>query len=314
MDVPYGEYHLRSELQRDAVLPPFKGSTIRGVFGTALKRVVCALRRQECVSCLLRENCVFHRVFGEPDVGGGAQHHSRPHPFVIEPPPTDRTHFTKGEPFDFVLMLFGPANEYLPYFVYAFKEMGEIGIGRRIDGRRAGYRLTLITSPHGTVYDGSSDLLTIRPTTVLRLEEASGEGERAKRLTVEVRTPLRIKRNNRLHSELEFHVLVRAALRRITALHEHFGSGELDLDHRGLVSRAAEVKTVNSAIKWVDWRRYSNHQQEAMLMGGLMGRVTYEGRLGEFLPLIRFCETVHLGKATTFGLGKIRVVEESAGG
>ncbi|MFH1117074.1 MAG: CRISPR system precrRNA processing endoribonuclease RAMP protein Cas6 [Pseudomonadota bacterium] len=45
-----------------------------------------------------------------------------------------------------------------------------------------------------------------------------------------------------------------------------------------------------------------------------MGRVTYEGRLGEFLPLIRFCETVHLGKATTFGLGKIRVVEESAGG
>jgi Uncharacterized conserved protein (DUF2276). len=44
-----------------------------------------------------------------------------------------------------------------------------------------------------------------------------------------------------------------------------------------------------------------------MLMGGMIGRVSYRGRLGEYLPLLDFCEKVHIGKATTFGLGKIHV-------
>ena len=41
-----------------------------------------------------------------------------------------------------------------------------------------------------------------------------------------------------------------------------------------------------------------------MLMGGMVGFITYEGELAEFLPLVEFCEKVHLGKQTTFGLGK----------
>ncbi|MDQ7785553.1 MAG: CRISPR system precrRNA processing endoribonuclease RAMP protein Cas6 [Desulfomonilaceae bacterium] len=314
MEVPYGEYRFRSELEHDAVLPRFKGSTIRGVFGTALRRVVCALKHQECARCLLREKCLFNRAFVTPGDGAQAQQPAAPHPFVIEPPETHRTHFEKGEPLDVVLMLFGWAHEFLPYFVYAFKEMGTIGIGRKIDGIRGAFRLKAITCAHGTVYDAASDRLKTLPPAVLKLEEPSPECEQVRHVTVSLQTPLRLKHNNRFHSQLEFHILVRAALRRITALHAHYGTGELDLDYRGLVSRAMQVETAGSKIDWVDWRRYSNRRQQEMLMGGLMGEVTYVGRINEFLPLIRFCEKVHLGKATTFGLGKIRVVEEDAGG
>jgi len=44
-----------------------------------------------------------------------------------------------------------------------------------------------------------------------------------------------------------------------------------------------------------------------MLMGGISGSITYSGDIGEFLPVLRICEEVHLGKQTTFGLGKIRI-------
>ncbi|OPY08167.1 MAG: hypothetical protein A4E66_01907 [Syntrophus sp. PtaB.Bin001] len=44
-----------------------------------------------------------------------------------------------------------------------------------------------------------------------------------------------------------------------------------------------------------------------MLMGGLIGDIRYSGPLDEFLPLLRFCEKTHLGKQTSFGLGKIAV-------
>ena len=44
-----------------------------------------------------------------------------------------------------------------------------------------------------------------------------------------------------------------------------------------------------------------------MLMGGLVGSVTFEGKIGEYLSLIEFCSKVHLGKQTSFGLGKFKV-------
>ncbi len=43
-----------------------------------------------------------------------------------------------------------------------------------------------------------------------------------------------------------------------------------------------------------------------MLMGGIVGSIVYKGEIGAFMPFIQFCEKVHLGKQTSFGLGKIK--------
>jgi hypothetical protein len=145
----FGEYHFAGVLEDDAVLPPFKGSTFRGVFGRALKEVTCALKRQECSTCLLRSQCVYTQVFEFPPDLQSQGAPPPPHPFVIEPPMTPQTHFSRGEQFDFTLLLFGPANQYLPYFVYAFEQMGIIGIGKRLNGRRARFRLLAVSSAAG---------------------------------------------------------------------------------------------------------------------------------------------------------------------
>ncbi|MDD3582368.1 MAG: CRISPR system precrRNA processing endoribonuclease RAMP protein Cas6, partial [Desulfobacca sp.] len=130
-------------------------------------------------------------------------------------------------------------------------------------------------------------------------------------ITVILQTPLRLEFKNTYRAELPFHVLIRGILRRIAALNHHYGAGEPDLDYRGLVARAQKIKTKASSVRWYDWKRYSNRQEQAMLMGGMIGQVTYGGPLGEFLPLMRYAEQVHLGKATTFGLGKIKLVRET---
>jgi len=119
-------------------------------------------------------------------------------------------------------------------------------------------------------------------------------------------TPLRLKFKNRLKADLPFHVLVRAMLRRVSSLLEYYDGGEPPLDYRGLVKRAEEVKIISSDLRWFDWRRYSFRQDRSMLMGGMCGSITYDGKIGEFMPLIDFCIKVHLGKQTAFGLGKIR--------
>ncbi len=75
--------------------------------------------------------------------------------------------------------------------------------------------------------------------------------------------------------------------------------------YSGLIERAKQVRIVDNKLKWFDWRRYSQRQEQGMNMGGLVGSVIYEGKIGEFMPFVDFCSKVHIGKQTTFGLGKI---------
>ena len=56
------------------------------------------------------------------------------------------------------------------------------------------------------------------------------------------------------------------------------------------------ARIIDSLIHGFDWRRYSNSQERKRFMGGMLGSVTYEGKLAEHVPLLDFAEKVHLGR------------------
>jgi len=306
-----GNYQFSCLFEDDALLPSFKGSTFRGVFGRALKNVVCALKRQECDQCLLRQKCLYALVFETSksiESTKGARVAGPPHPFVIEPPLDTRTHFQKMDPFEFRLLVFGEINNHLPYFIYAFDQMGRIGIGKKSDGKRGHFTLEQVSAEGHPIYSSADHKLTT-PTAFqgIDLKYPKNIPDEPFKLHVKMITPLRLKFENRLKADLPFHVLVRATLRRVSTLMEHYGEGEPDLDYRGLVNRAKKVEIIEDNLGWHDWQRYSFRQDMAMLMGGMLGSITYEGNIGEFMPLINFCSNVHIGKQTTFGLGKFEM-------
>ena len=308
----YGKYRFTCRLETDAILPYYKGSTFRGVFGHALKRVVCALKRVECDACALKGRCVYARVFETPialAMPQGARISAPPHPFVIEPPLTDLQDYRAGDRIDCGLLLFGETNQSLPYFVYAFEQMGKIGIGKRLNGKRGRFSLESVKA-------GDREIYSCRDRTFLQDSQAVslslGEpvpkinGNGCARVSIVLETPLRLKFKSEIRASLPFHVLVRAMLRRVSSLYNVWDGGEPELDYKGLIERAEAVRIRHNGLRWFDWRRYSNRQERKMFMGGLVGNVTYEGDLGEFLPLLEFSEKVHLGKNTSFGLGKIK--------
>jgi hypothetical protein len=307
----FGRYTFTCVLETPALLPEFKGSAFRGLFGHALKKVVCALKQESCSSCLVAIRCIYALTFeSHPLTAKGevtTRIAARPQPYVIEPDPSFQTVYQAGETFGFHLLLFGNANDFLPYFVYAFDKIGQMGIGRHIEGKRATFSLTQVRSGNAVVYSKETGRLLegtfteeIHPLTT----DAAGSVHKADAMEIRLKTPLRLKYENHLEASLPFHLLIRAALRRLSALENAYGAGEPSLDYRGLVARAREVKMESSSLRWFDWRRYSNRQDQAMLMGGMIGKISYRGDdLTEYIPILQYCEKVHLGKQTTFGLG-----------
>ncbi|MBU4184987.1 MAG: CRISPR system precrRNA processing endoribonuclease RAMP protein Cas6 [Proteobacteria bacterium] len=306
----YGKYKFFCRLENEAYLPCYKGSTFRGVFGQALKKIVCALKRQECDQCLLKQRCVYALVFETSEameLPEGSRIASPPHPFVIEPPLTTKTAFPQGASFDFNLLLFGEVNNNLPYFIYAFDQMGKIGIGKKINGSRGKFTLKEVRQGERIIYsEAEQKLKTTDSLEMLSIPDSKDYPKGTFHLKLTLETPLRLKFENRLKADLPFHVLVRAMLRRVSSLLNCYGDGEPALDYRGLVKRAETVQIVDTNLSWFDWKRYSHRQDKSMLMGGMVGSVIFEGKIGEYLPLIEFCSKVHLGKQTSFGLGKIK--------
>lgn len=306
-----GSYLFSCQFTAPAVLPGFKGSMLRGAFGHGLKSVVCAQHRAACGDCLLREACGYAFIFevskSTPEHGPGpVRIAARPHPFVLEPPDSPQRFFSADAAFTFGFRLFGRAHDFLPHIIYAVERMGETGIGKGIEEGAGRFRLNSVHSAGRLLYDGAAKVLTpVGPQPELTLADPAAGPCSA--LAVRLLTPLRLKHDNHLQDSLPFHVLIRAALRRISTLGQAYGGGEPALDYSGLSRRATQVVIARNDCQWIDLRRYSNRQKSGMLIGGLQGAIHYSGDLAEFLPLLSFCEQTNIGKQTAFGLGRMAV-------
>ena len=299
-------------------LPPYKGAVLRGGLGDELKRTACVVERQPCEGCALKKTCVYYQIFETPVPENSIYFEGQskaPHPFVIEPPQEYRTEYSPCDRFSFNLILIGDAVDYLPYFVLAFWKLGRRGIGRKINGRRGRCLLEKVESLRSLdddrpelIFSGESErffdnVILIKGEDIFRDRDLTGD-----RITLDFITPTRIKRGGSLQDRIDFEMLIRNLLRRILSL-SYFHCGEdLRLDYKGLIEKASKVRTVESNLRWYDWSRYSRRQNRRISLGGFKGRITFEGEIEEFLPLILLGEYVHIGKGTTFGLGKFRII------
>lgn len=303
----FGKYRFKCTLQNEAQFPPYKGSTFRGGFGYALKKVSCTVRHGDCQNCLLAERCLYSQTFefNSKKDSSASRIAQPPRPYVIRPPSDTKCRYMAGDSFDFSLILLGNTSEYLPYFIYAFETMGQKGLGKKINGQRATYCLDEVEAEGRQIYSSSDQQLSANTHSKTLKLTNSPSPQQSGQLMLTLETPLRLKFENQLQAKLPFSLLVRAMLRRISSLFETYGEGEPQLDYRGLVERAKKIEICQDDLHWFDWQRYSNRQEAKMLMGGMVGSITYRGDIGEYLPLVDLCRELHLGKQTAFGLGQI---------
>ena len=314
-------------------LPTYKGSTLRGAFGHTFKRVVCVNREKICKSCLLEEKCVYSYVFETPppsDTSKMKKYPFAPHPFVITPPLEENRLYRKNDTICFELTLIGKSIDFLPYFIYTFDELGRMGIGKgkgkyQLEEVRAikkgerlkmkGHREETISEDERSkdkgegyekIYSGKDKTLHTSDW-VIKFEDIKSFRLSPPTLDLRFLTPTRLKFDGALIPKLEFHILFRNLLRRISLLSYFHCGEELDLDFKRLIEEAKGIRVQKENLHWLDWERYSNRQETRMKMGGFIGSITFEGDLEPFLPFLLLGEYIHIGKGTSFGLGKYQL-------
>ena len=285
------------ELEKKSVISSFLGSTIRGGFGSVFRRIVCITHESDCVDCILRNKCVYSYIFESP--GENARYTNIPHPFVIEPP------FFINKPvnrFNFSLILIGNAIDYLPYFLYTFEELGIRGLGKE----RQKYRIEKVTADDILIYDGEKKVLINPPVPIIRDnidKEISSYKNSISQLTIKFITPVRIKEKGRYTDKLDFEIIVKNLIRRISLLSKY----HCEEDWHEKVEIPLDIKTESSNLFWHELERYSSRQRTRLKLGGVMGEITFSGDLFPYLPLLKLGEYTHIGKATAFELGKYEI-------
>jgi len=316
-------FHVRS----DITLPAFTGSTFHGILGRALSDVRYSDRRDACSECSCRPECryanLYSYLFETPadhpfvhQAGESIRKNQKeyPKPIIIDPP--DGGVYSEGQQLKFEVTLVGKAVECLPFVVCGLRLFGQARFGASneclmlesvIDGADSDSPIeTLIYNGKTDTYTGHGIILNFNQITN-DVYRATDSRESTSNMHIRFLTPFRYRENNRLGAPLDFKIFMARILDRIELLSVH--SPLIDpFDKKAILDAADLVRTERNTLKWQDWERYSSRQNSRMKFGGYLGDIVFSGNLLPFLPYIKMGEYLHVGKQTSFGLGKYRVM------
>lgn len=306
------KYKVVCEFITTTKLPLFLGKFLRGSFGRNLKRISCLNKKEKnCLECCFKNICIYFITFESIDEKGLNTILKKgkylPHPFIIEPPETNKNIYERGECFEFNLILIGFLNYQINLYIKTLISMGEYGIG--IDKNQGCFDIKSIITCDNKVLYPFPEIYKIYEFLENDLLKEKVENYNIRELKINFITNTRILNNGKLvgtKEPLEFEILFKSMLNRIKILAYLYNNWIIDLDEKKYKTLSEKIKIKNSNISWgVDWNIYSGRQKMNINLGGIIGDINYIGNLSYFLPFIITSKYIHIGDHTSYGFGKI---------
>lgn len=309
--LPLARYRFTLQAEAALRLPAYPGSMLRGSFGHGLRSVSCITRQKSCEGCPLLDSCHYPALFEpRPSPELAKRFPDIPAPYVIEVPLGTPQTLAPGETLTFEMVLFGPAIRQLGTIILAWQRAAWHGLGKgRARATLIGVEWEHAPGEWKTVYTPAVGSVTPHHGTTHLPDTMAGkaQGETAT-LDLHLETPTRLQYQGRLCNSRQLTpAIVLGALRRKVALYAHAYLGALPADPASLEDFTLEHDTTVH-----QWQRYSNRQQCSMALDGLVGTLTLKGNLDTWLPWLWLGQYTHLGKNTSFGLGRYRLATSSS--
>jgi hypothetical protein len=304
VEIGYADLDFSAAALSAGRLPVHLGKTLRGALGLALRNAVCQNKEAACDACVLRERCAYSVIFeGVPPAGRRImrKYPRIPQPFVLVVPAETPVELAEGQSINFGIRLFGPAVELYPYAIHAATQF----LGRGLGACRLPFALTEVRDGSRCIFRAGQSTITAPARNWLKVSPDPCPPVSVIRIALV--TPLQLQVNSRIADKPSLEALLRAAVRRCHVLGEFYGEGgELPVP-RDLLDDARRSPVVHSDLTVQKVRRVSGRQKQLVVMRGVTGRTTFawpEDRPGP-QQWLQAASILHLGKATTFGFGRI---------
>jgi hypothetical protein len=188
--------------------------------------------------------------------------------------------------------------------VYVLDTAGKDGLSRG----KIPYRLHSVvddSQPDGPVIFSAPDKILCEDFGALRLREMQHEGDaRVTQVSLQWLTPLRVKKYGGYQEtgeKITFVTFIDLLLGRLESL-DFLHCGGSWAPSTQLREAARQVRVVTNDLRPQRLERYSNRHRQKLPLHGMVGTISFEGNLADFLPLLRMGEYLHIGAGTAFGL------------
>ncbi len=273
----------------------------RGSFGYYLRRTFCVSPgSRSCGECRLAQECVYGYLFESVAPPGRRimrLYSTVPHPFTYE---IDLG--TDTGTMDIRLVLVGASVQFFPHVFLALQRMGTEGLGKDIGG----FGIERVSDCTGAaVYRKENERLEHNPVT-MSVPAYTQRG--AKGFKIDLTTPLRLQRDGRVLTQIDFPAFATSVARRATLLSYFYCRREITSDNRTLKRSVAAATVVSDDTRYVHISRHSRRQARRYDNGGLLGSFEVMGKFpAELVAFLNLGTYIHAGKATSFGYGRYRL-------
>lgn len=276
-------------------LPPYLGSTLRGLLGHCIRDFVCSYPTVKCHLCHVSADCAYAQNFCSPGNEAGAVN-----PFVIHSLTRDKSSWAKMDECQFDITLIGEASRHVGLFIDALQEMERKGWG----AARLPFKLQQIIDPERQTLIWNAGKLWMRN---CQPRPLVCEQRRAGSVVIRFDSPVRVLVSRTLRQSLSFSDLIQSLSRRLALLSHAYTDHRLEWDEESMLAEAATIQTTAQMWQPVDFERYSMTRNGKLALPAITGWARYEGDLTPFTPLLEAGKKLHIGKNATIGFGHYQV-------
>lgn len=312
---PLARYRFKFTVAESLRLPEYAGSTLRGAFGHALMQL-SGISKQDIQSrtSLFLQSPYAHVFDPQQVMRSESSLHGLqqlPVPYVIEAPLTGEATYLPGDTLSFDLVLTGKALAHLAIIVLAWRRAFLRGIGAG-DGKAELLLVEQVQPDNRTEIIFDADNPVIRAHNgVVTVPDFPGPCD----VHLHLQTPLRLQQRGKILGprDMVTSVFLRHLIRRVTIQAQHQNAYVWSLDVIRNLNLLAEQVMGERNLVWKNWSRYSSRQKQTMELGGVTGNLYLRAVPAELLPFIYLGQWLHVGKETSFGLGKYQWSDEMWG-
>lgn len=301
-------YQLNLCFEAEVILPKWKTSIFRGGFGNNLKRLVCINRANEskCENCFIQTNCPYYKIFEQITINDEDQITRRiPHPYIFRCRDT-RTHLIAGDSINLELILFGFANQYLPYIIQSIIEFGK-RFGKKQN--TAPFSIKDIVFNHTkSIWNENNTLNPIYLKNWFKLSDKIESVLAQTPLIINLLTPAHLIAHGKAvdAEKLDADILIKSIFRSVSEYNYFLNIEPLpDIDSIG------DIKLIHKHVRWQNIERYSHRQQKTHTLGGLIGTIQLSNPNNlNFFKVLKIAEYCGIGKNRVFGNGMLTLNQE----